>query len=331
MMEQLIKNFPAQIKDALLFGEDTIINPHHSPINKIIVSGMGGSAIAGTYISDLIEGECTSPCFINRSYHLPAFADKNTLIIISSYSGNTEETVTVFHQALLTYAKIVCITSGGKILDIAIKNGVDIISMPEGCESPRAFLGYSIVYQLFVLRNLSLISGGIINQLRPAVDLLTFEQEDIMAKAEKIAVLLLQKTPVIYTSDRMEAVALRWRQQLNENSKILCWHNVLPEMNHNELVGWKNRQESVAVVILRYKDDHKRIQTRIELTKQVIGQLAATVIEIYAKGQSQAEKMLYMTHLGDWVSWHLSQLNHLDSTEIRVIDFLKAELEKSEM
>jgi glucose/mannose-6-phosphate isomerase len=323
--------FPAQLREAIEIGEAATIRPHHFPIYKAILCGMGGSGIGGTVVADLIADECSCPYIINNSYTLPAFVDKYTLLVISSYSGNTEETISALGLAISTGAKVVCITSGGKILDIAKTNDLDCIILPDECLSPRSCIGYSMVAQLFVLQNHGLISGNILDNLKIAVDLITFEQEDIIFKAQKIASLLYKKTPVIYTADRAESVGIRWRQQFNENAKILSWHSVMPEMNHNELEGWQTKHEDIAVIFLRYKDDHKRIQVRMDLTKQMVNQYAATVIEIYSKGQSLAEKVIYMIHFGDWVSWYLAQLNHVDASEISGINFLKAELKKSEI
>ena len=329
MMDQLIKKFPAQLKEAIEIGEKAVIHPHTKPIHKVVMAGMGGSGIGGAYVSDMICDECTVPYIVHSSYKLPAYTDENTLVIISSYSGNTEETLSALVQATQTKAKIVCIASGGKIIEYAISNSLDYIKLPSGWPSPRACLGFSMVAQLFVLNKLGLISHATIDQVKMSSDLLSFEQEDIMQKAEKLAGLLVKKTPVIYTTDRNESVAIRWRQQINENAKVLCWHHVIPEMNHNELVGWKLKNEDLAVIFLRNRDDLKKNQIRIDISKQIISKLAPTVIEIYSKGQSLTEKMMYLTHLGDWVSWYLAKLNNVDASEIQVIDFLKAELEKS--
>lgn len=331
MMDKLIKKFPAQIKQAIEIGENANIRQHHFEIYKVIMCGMGGSGIGGSYVSDLVAAECKVPFIINSSYSLPSYVDKNTLVIISSYSGNTEESLSALNYALNTEAKIVCISSGGKVQQVSEKHNLDLILLPAEWPSPRACLGYSMVSQLCVLKHLKLISGLITEQMRIASDLISFEQDDIKAKAEKIANLVYKKTPVIYTVDRTESVAIRWRQQINENSKVLCWHHVLPEMNHNELVGWKDHRDDIAVIMLRYKDDNKKMQLRLDLTKQIVSKLSAHVIEIFAKGQSLSEKMIYLTHLGDWVSWYLSQLNHADASEIQVIDYLKSQLEKSEL
>lgn len=331
MMDELIKKFPAQLKEAIEIGDNAKIREHQFEINKVMMCGMGGSGIGGAYVSDLIADECQVPFIINSSYILPSYVDKNTLLIISSYSGNTEETLSALQLALKTEAKIVCISSGGKVIQLSEKHHLDHILLPAGWPSPRACLGYSLVQQLFILKYLKLISGQIIDQIRIASDLITFEQDDIKSKAEKIASLLQSKIPVIYTVSRTESVAKRWRQQLNENSKTLCWHHVIPEMNHNELVGWKGKNEEIAIIFLRYKDDSKKVHLRLDLTKQIVGKLSSHVIEIFAKGQSLSEKMIYLTHLGDWVSWYLSQLNGMDASEIEVIDFLKSKLEKAEL
>lgn len=330
-MDQLIMKFPAQLKEAIEIGEEATIRPHHYEINKVILCGMGDSGMAAEFVADLITDECLCPYIIHSTYHLPAFVDKHSLVIISSYSGDKEETISSFNKALLTGAKIVCITSGGKILEIANLHDTDAITLPASWSSPRVCFGYLMVQQLFVLHKLELISDNIIDNLKNAVDLITFEQEDIQFKAEKISSLIYKKTPVIYTTDRSESMGLRWRQQFNENSKILCWHNVIPAMNHNELEGWKTKHEDIAVIFLRFKDDFKRTQIRIDLTKQMVNQYAATVIEIYSKGQSLAEKMMYMAHFGDWVSWYLAQLYHVNPSSNEAINFLESELEKSKI
>ena len=331
MMNQLIKLFPSQLKEAIEIGEKSVIRQHHKAITNIVIAGMGGSGIGGDFVTDLVNEECQYPIIVVKGYKLPAFVSDSSLVIISSYSGNTEETMAVMAQAISADAKLVCIASGGKIIEKAQHLGLDNIQLPSGWPSPRACVGFSLVAQLYVLYKLKIILKSAIEHIKTAADLITFEQEDIMQKAEKIAALLFKKIPVIYITNRSESIALRWRQQINENAKMLCWHHVLPEMNHNELVGWKGKNEEMAVIFLRHKDDQRRNQTRIDITKQIVGQFAATVIEIYAKGQTLGERMMYFVHLGDWVSWYLSQLNNVDASEILVIDHLKAELARVDL
>lgn len=330
-MDQLIKKFPSQLREAIDIGEAASIRPHHFGIHQVVLVGMGGSAIGGAYVADLIADEAKCPYIVCNSYTVPAYVDKHTLVIVSSYSGNTEESISALEMALTRDAKVVCMSSGGKLKAIADRKDLDFIALPSGWPSPRACVGYSIVCQLFVLYHLRLISRMIIENVKIASDLLLFEQEDIISKADKLADVIVKHLPVIYTSDRMASVAVRWRQQINENAKMLAWHHVLPEMNHNELVGWKQQNEHLVVIFLRYKDDLRQVQLRTDLTKKIITPLAHHVIEIFAKGQSMAEKMMYMTHLGDWLSWSLAQKNHVDASEIDVIDTLKRELESSKI
>ena len=142
---------------------------------------------------------------------------------------------------------------------------------------------------------------------------------------------LTGKIPIIYAVDTMEPVAVRLRQQINENAKMLCWHHVIPEMNHNELVGWTEKHQDKAVVYLRNKDDYKRNQIRMDINQKIISQYTDNTVEIYSKGNSFIEKALYLVHLGDWVSWYLSEMQGVDAIQIKVIDYLKAELAKVDL
>lgn len=325
----MIKKFPEQLSEALAIGESAQIKPHPFPIHNILLCGMGGSGIGGAYVRDMIKDVCPCPYIIHNDYGVPFFVNKHTLVIVSSYSGNTEETIDALHHAINRAAKVVCISSGGEIQSIAEKNQLDLIQLPTGYTSPRACLGFSIVTQLFVLKHLHFITADILAHLKASVDLLKFEQDDIQVKADKLASTLIGKLLVIYTVEAGQSVAERWRQQLNENSKMLGWHHTIPEMNHNELVGWRQKREDISVIFLKYRDESKSHTLRLELTKSIVAPLAAHVIEIFAKGRTPIEKMMYLTHLGDWLSYYLAQKQGLDAEEINNINFLKNELEKS--
>lgn len=328
MMDQLIERFPAQLTEALEIGENASIKGHDKPINKIYVAGMGGSGIGANFVAEFIVGECKLPYLIGKGYDSPAFIDENTLYIASSYSGNTEETLSALSQVADSGAKIVCISGGGKLIALAKENGYDFIQMPGDWPSPRACLGYSLVQQLYVLYKLNIIGKTVIDQLKSSIDLIKYDQDEIKNKAEKIATLIKGKIPVIYTTDRMEAVAVRFRQQVNENSKYLAWHHVIPEMNHNELVGWRDVYDNIAVIYFRNKDDYRRNAVRMDINKEVISKYCDTIIEIYSKGQSLVEKSMYFVHLGDWISWFLAEQRGVDALEVNVIDHLKGELSK---
>jgi len=328
MMDTLIERFPAQLVESLEIGQAATLTKHNKEINKIYVAGLGGSGIGGDFVAEMVVNELKVPYLVGKGYDIPAYVDQNTLAIISSYSGNTEETLSSFDQIEKTGAKVVCIASGGKVIAKAKEAGYDYIQVPGDWPSPRACLGFSLVQQIFVLEKLGFISAAISSQIKTAIDVIKYDQDDIKAQALDIAKKLYGKTPIIYTTDRMESVAVRLRQQINENAKLLCWHHVIPEMNHNELVGWKAKRDDVAVLYFRNKDDHKRNATRVDINKEIISKLAPTVLEVWSKGQSLPEKMLYFVNLGDWVSWYMSEMHGVDSIEVDVIDYLKGELAK---
>jgi len=328
MMDTLIERFPAQLKEALEIGSNSTINAHTETINKVYVAGLGGSGIGGNFAQDFIKDECKIPYIVGKGYDIPAWVDKNTLTIISSYSGNTEETLSAFEQIKKTGSKIVCLASGGKLIATAKEAGYDYIQLPDDWPSPRACLGYSMTQQVVVLTKLGLISETSLGQIKKSIDLVTFNQDDIKAEAKKVAEFLINKIPIIYTTDRMEAVALRFRQQVNENAKMLCWHHVIPEMNHNEVLGWGIKNEDLAVIYFRNEDDFKRNAVRIDINKKIISKYTPNIMEVYSKGNSLIGRSIYFINLGDWVSWYLSQLRGVDAVEIDVINYLKGELAK---
>jgi glucose/mannose-6-phosphate isomerase len=327
MMDQLIARFPDQLDEALAIGRQAKLT-RPDRIDHVFVTGLGGSGIGGNFVAEFVRDRCPIPYVVGKSYDIPAWVGQGTLAIASSYSGNTEETLAAMQQLQASGAHIVVVSSGGALIRIAQEAGLDHVILPNDWPSPRACLGFSLVQQLVILERFGLTDAQLLQEVASSAALLRREMEDIQEKASRIARLLHGKTTVIYTTDRMESVAVRFRQQLNENAKVLCWHHVIPEMNHNELVGWRDRRDDLAVLVFRNKDDHARNQMRIEINKEIISHYTASFIETYSKGDSLLEESMYHVHLGDWVSWYLSELRGVDAVEVRVIDFLKGELGK---
>jgi glucose/mannose-6-phosphate isomerase len=327
-MHELVERFSASLTEALEIGSNAVINKPKNAIRNVYVSGLGGSGIGGNYVQEFIREELKVPYVVGKGYDIPKWVGKNTLAIASSYSGNTEETLAALEMMLATGAKVVCVASGGKLIAKAKELGLDYITLPANWPSPRACLGLSFVQQLFILNKLRLISSKTIKQVAGAVKLIDKEDADIRKRAAKITTLLAGKIPVIYTTDRMEAVAVRFRQQVNENAKMLCWHHVIPEMNHNELVGWRIPNDNLAVIYFRNKDDYERNSIRIEINKNIIREYTPTIIDVFSKGRNQIERSLYFTYLGDWISCYLSDERGVDSIEVKAIDYLKGELAK---
>ena len=327
-MDTLIARFPAQLEEALQIAEAAVINPHDEIIQNVYVAGLGGSGIGANFVSEFIREECDIPYTVGKGYSIPAYVNENTLAIASSYSGNTEETLYSFEEIERSGAKIVVISSGGKLISIAKEKGYDFIQVPGDWPSPRACLGFSLVQQLAVMYKLGFISKDNLNSISSTIDLLKKHEDSIKDEAKAIADKLFNKLPIIYTTDRMESVAVRLRQQINENSKALCWHHVIPEMNHNELVGWRDENSDLAVIYLRNSDDYERNSIRIDINKKIISKYTDTIIDVFSKGNNLIEKALYLVNLGDWISWYLCELREMDSIEVDVIDYLKGELSK---
>lgn len=328
MMDQLVARFTEQLKEALEIGRAANITKPETPFKNVFVSGLGGSGIGGNFAYEFVRDELKIPFVVSKSYDIPAFVGPGTLAIASSYSGNTEETLSAMEQMLASGATIIVVSSGGKLIEIAKAKGLDYIKVPDNWPSPRACLGYSIVQQLFILHKTGLVSDHAIKGIEASIPMLDAEMEDIQSKAKMIAQMLIGKIPVIYTTDRMESVAVRFRQQIDENAKMLCWHHVVPEMNHNELVGWRIKNDDLAVIFFRNKDDHSRNQVRIDINKEIISHYTSTMIEVFSKGNSLVERSMYFVNLGDWISVYLAELRGVDSIEVKVIDFLKGELGK---
>jgi len=210
---------------------------------------------------------------------------------------------------------------------MADANGWDFIAIPGG-QPPRASFGLSFPEVLYVLAAFGIISKGFEAELKASIALLDETEAAVQAEAAAITEKLNNKIPVIYAADGFGGVATRFRQQVNENSKMLCWHHVIPEMNHNELVGWRTKNDDLAVVLFRNESDYDRIQARMDINKGTFAEYTNTTVEIWSKGASDLQRALYLIHIGDWVSFLLGEKKGVDITEVKVIDHLKGELAK---
>jgi glucose/mannose-6-phosphate isomerase len=325
-MKKLIENFTDQLRESLDIANAAKLSAKKN-IQNIVVTGLGGSGIGGTIMAELVADSCSVPVLVNKDYFLPAYVNSNTLVIISSYSGNTEETLEAMQQALTKKAQIVCVTSGGKVEELAKQNNLDIIKIPGG-NPPRSCIGYSLVQLIKVFIDNGFAPASLLDDVKKSIELLDKEKVNITAEAQRIAKILFHKIPVIYSLGSCEGVSVRFRQQINENSKMLCWHHVFPEMNHNELVGWTERNEDIAVVTFRTSFDYKRTQKRFDVCKTVFEKYAASVTDIVAKGNSKTEQFFYLINIGDWISLYLAELKGIDPVEVNIIDHLKKELSK---
>lgn len=326
-MNDYINDFTNHLKDAIKITRRTKLTQSKKTIKNVLICGLGGSGIGGTIVSDLISKKIRVPVITNKDYTIPNFVNKYTLVIVSSYSGNTEETLSALEKCQDKGSEISIITSGGRLNDIGEKNGYNRLIVPKG-HPPRAMFAYAFVKLFYTLHHYKIIDIYFEEELESAINLLEEKKSAIQKQAISLAKKLYGKTPVIYTPNGFEGVGIRFRQQINENSKMLCWHHVVPEMNHNELLGWRVNTTNLAVVYLRNKSDYERTQVRMDITKKVISKFSENISEIWSDGDSLIENSLFHINLGDWVSWYLSEMNQVDAIEIDVINFLKEELSK---
>jgi glucose/mannose-6-phosphate isomerase len=324
-MHTLIEGFPRHLKEALEIGRKAALKPAGGPYTNVVVTGLGGSGIGGRIAAQLVSGGAKCPIEVYNNYYLPGYVGPRSLVIACSYSGNTEETLAAMDQALAKGARVACITSGGTMLETAKARGLDHIVIPGG-NPPRTMLAYSLVQQFFLLHHFGIIGEGFEGAIRSAADMLERDRASIHKAAQELTDKLFGKRLVIYSEAATEAVSIRFRQQVNENSKELCWHHAIPEMNHNELVGWAGGSDAFAVVIFRHKEDLERNQTRIEINKEVIQRYTPHVHEVWSKGDTAHARQLYLIHLGDWVSYYWAQKKGVDPIEIAVINMLKGKL-----
>ena len=325
-MENLIYKFIAQIEEALIIAESTLINAR--PVKNVFITGMGGSGIAGKFALEIMNLHGTVPVTLSNTYDIPAWVDEDTLAIVSSYSGNTEETIESFKKLILHKANIVAITSGGTVSEIAQKENTGIFKMPNDWPAPRACLGYSIVFQLYALKKYGVLRLELSKELSLVVELLLRERESINNEAQNLAILIGTKIPLIYSDPQFEPVAVRFRQQLNENSKIQAYNSVFPEMNHNEIAAWTYDISDFAAIFLKSQFYHSRINTRIEISKELMIRNIDRIIDINIEGNTVLQQYFYAIHLIDWISWFVAKMKNVDAMDISNIIYLKDQLKK---
>lgn len=326
-MDKLIAAFPNNMIEALDIASKSSFRKSEIEIKNVLISGMGGSGIGGKIVSLWIQDEIKVPVVLINDYNLPAFVDKHTLVIGSSYSGGTEETLISIEKAHQQGARIIGIGSGGELKAFCDSNGHESVVVPGG-QPPRTQLAYSVVQLVNIFSQLGLISASKLDEIRTSRDLIHANNEEIKQKAKVLADFMDHKVGIFYAGARYEGIAVRARQQFEENSKYLCWHHVIPEMNHNELVGWGGGDDRFAVVFMQTNDLIPRNQKRYEITMEQVKKKTPHVIEIVAKGNTPIERSFYLIHLVDWASFYLSQNNGVDPMDIDVIYYLKDELAK---
>ncbi len=297
-------------------------------ISNIVITGLGGSAIAGDLIKEFLKDELQIPIIVNRNYSLPKFVNKNSLCIFSSYSGNTEETVEALQEAIKTGCKIICLTTGGKISEIAKNNNITCVSLAKGYQ-PRYALGSSFFTLLKIFTLLNLIPSQD-ETVKTIIDLWRKKGGELSQEgnsAYKIAGNLIGYIPVIYSGDNItSALGNRFKCQINENSKLNAFHNVIPEMNHNEIIGWETYdgdQFKTVVVNILDEEYHSQVKKRFKIISDLIKKLKVEIITLESNETSFKLRLMDLIYLTDWISYYLGILRGKDPSEIDNIKFLK--------
>ncbi len=315
-----INKFPEMCLDAIEIAKNANIPSYQ--FDKMIICGMGGSAVGGDLLKDLLRDELPLSVEVSKEYHLPAYADEKTLVFAISYSGNTEETLSQFVDAVERKCKIICLSSGGKLREWADRLKIPTIVLPAGFQ-PRAALPYLFLPLVVCLQKMQLIN--LEEELKEAIEILG---EIRLKDYNELADDLKDSMPVIYSD--FGAVARRFKNQLNENSKTQAKADVFPELNHNEMVGYENKKmnRNDSVVILRSGDESQEIKTRIEFTEGLLKDSVKSVNEIWAKGKGRLARMFSLVYIGDYISYKLADLNGVNADEAKSIDMLKKELKE---
>jgi len=339
--------FPEYCKDALRRGDavkalerpDVSRNVKivYKEPDNIIVAGMGGSAIGGDVLKDWLRDDAGILIEVSREYHLPAYADDRTLVLAVSYSGNTEETLSSFVEAVERGCMVVAVSSGGLLENFSRRLETPFIKLPENLP-PRAAFPYLFFPLTTVLKRL-----GVFTPKAQEIEETTRTLEDLREEvkpetptcrnlAKQLALEVKGHVPFVYGFGFYRSVALRMKTQFNENSKVLSKYEYFPELNHNEVVGWTEPKEMgkyFAVILIRDPDEPPEIRDRIDITKRVaLEEKADKVLEVVGRGKSKLSKMLSVMYLVDLTSVYLAVLNGVDPTPIEVISRIKLELSR---
>lgn len=329
-----LTQFPQQLQTAFDLAQAHKYKVKVDNIRQVVVLGMGGSAIGGEMSVGLSHDYGKVPFFIFRNYRIPAWVGEHTLVVAVSYSGNTEETLSALAGAATKNAPFMAITSGGKLAEEAERAGADVIKVPGGLP-PRAAFGYLFMAQITAFWKLGLMNLAMDAWIHTIVQEAEFNihpllPESVGGRAFELARALEKSLPIIYTGPGILApVGIRWKGQISENAKMLAYHNVYPEMNHNEIVGWRQMPEllsQMVVIHLQDEDDDERVTLRMDKTGRMISRLSGGIFYLQSHGSNVVSRILSLVQLGDFISYYLALLNREDPTPVVAIDELKAYL-----
>jgi glucose/mannose-6-phosphate isomerase len=326
-----VLTMPDHLRDALWRVESARLETHDAP-GGLVVAGMGGSAIGGALAEAALGDRASRPIGAARSYALPSWATPDTTVLCSSYSGNTEETLAAYEAAGHLGARRIAATTGGRLAEQARADGVPVIPLPATLQ-PRSAVAYMTVAALEVAA-----ACGAGERLHTEIDVTAASIEGLVEEwgpegaerslPKRLARGLLHTVPVVAGAGLTIPIAYRWKTQLNENAKVPAFSNELPELDHNEIVGWAGAAElgSFSAVFLDDSDLHPRERQRIELTRGLIASNATATFRVESVGRSRTERLFSLVLLGDLVSVYLAVLRGVDPSPVEILERLKGEL-----
>ena len=336
MFEDLA-SFPEQIKNSRDIVESSNL-PSLYKVDDIVISGMGASSISGDIVQALFRDRLDIPIHVNRQYDLPKWANKNTLVLSQSYSGNTEETLSTFKHATQKHCKIIGISSGGKLHEYCEKREIPHIKIPSGIQ-PRAATGYVLFSAIYALKKTGVLKQEMDSEINEVISVVEefrdqnkkeIHEEDNLSK--QIARKIFNTIPQVYGWNFYTPIARRWCTQFNENSKVVCRFDEVSECNHNDIVGWSMNPEVTKKFTCFLFRDHENesiyMEKRLDFMKKLFESVAGDVIEVPVKGKKRLAKMMYLMYLGDYISCYLAILRKIDPSPVNIITELKEELAK---
>jgi glucose/mannose-6-phosphate isomerase len=332
-MYALAVGFPEQCRAALRIAETTPISTAPGGIRHVVLTGLGGSAAGGDFARALFDAQGTVPFSVNRDYDLPGYVGPDTLVFATSYSGNTEETLSAYADARRRGARIIVVTSGGELARRAATDAVPVITIPGG-QPPRTAMGFMLVPVLVAASKLGLLPAqdiaGAADQAEAAAAAWTTAVPTSANEAKRLALALHDGLGVLYGLGGWQAVvAGRWKGQINENAKQHVFSHALPEMNHNEILGWEGATKlgvrRWVTLLLEDGSESDRMKLRARVTLDLVSEVGE-VYRVKAEGTTLLARMLTLALLGDFVSLYLAALNEVDPHTIDSIDRIKQAL-----
>lgn len=322
-MEIILDRFPSQLLESINFTNIKTENP----FKNIIVNGMGGSALPANllriYLHELMKDrDDYISIYNNRTYYLPKEADSNSLILCCSYSGNTEETIAAYNESKRKNLNIVGISAGGKIEEMCQRDGVPHIKLPQGIQ-PRMSTGYFFGAILKLLINSNFLPLSVEQVLQEASENLVNVGPELKARGRIVASRLKNRIPLIYSSTKWKSMAMIWKINFNENSKIQSFFNYFPELNHNEMEGFTNLLGNYYIIILRDENDSLRKHKRMEVFKNLMQEqnIPTEIIDFYSG--TTPYKIFTSQLLSFWTSYYLSKEYGIDPVPVNTVEKFK--------